>query len=124
MSIQDDYFDLVDYLEKNDHSENQIYLEMFNEIWTKFCHNERLLDNYRIKNRLYDVISNADENKGTSFPHWFPNGWFVLIRKNKAVLCHSSTYDSRYGKFSNIMEGRRNDITTYTQFATAMNINL
>lgn len=71
--------------------------------------------------RLRDIIRNAAPNDGSTFPHWFPNGWFVLIRKSKAILCHSVTYESRPGKFSRVMDGPRNG-ATYAQFAAAMDI--
>lgn len=51
------------------------------------------------------------------FPHWFGNGWFVLVRKSKAELWHSCHYDAR--KASKIVEGPRT-AATYVAFAQAM----
>lgn len=71
--------------------------------------------------RLRDIIRNAAPNDGLAFPHWFGNGWFVLIRKSKAILCHSVTYEARPGKFARIMDGPRNG-ATYADFAAAMGL--
>lgn len=67
--------------------------------------------------RLRQVIREAEPNQGRKFPHWFDNGWFVLVRKNKVQLWHSCGYDSR--KASKIAEGPRN-AASYVAFAQAM----
>lgn len=69
--------------------------------------------------RLRDVIKTAEPNKGREFAHWFPNGWFVLVRKTKVILLHSHNHDSRTGR--EILAGPRN-AKTYADFATAMGI--
>lgn len=69
--------------------------------------------------RLRDVIRNAEPTTGSAFAHWFPNGWFVLVRKSKVILCHSVSYTSEPGRFRPILEGPRNG-ATYADFAAAM----
>ena len=69
--------------------------------------------------RLRHVIRSAEPNDGRKFPHWFGNGWFVLVRKSKAELWHSCHYDAR--KASKIMEGSRT-AATYAAFAQAMGL--
>lgn len=67
--------------------------------------------------RLRQIIRSAEPNEGRKFPHWFGNGWFVLVRKTKVQLWHSCEYNAR--KASKIAEGPRN-AASYVAFAQAM----